>query len=70
MNNAIGLWTGLLKEVGSTYAESYGILSDQQDGFRLARSIHKALTSFIMMPKYITKRMYYVHRLQGRLQWG
>jgi hypothetical protein len=49
MNNLIKLWTALIKDAGSKYAETHGILSDQHDGFRHQRSIHDALSSIIMM---------------------
>jgi hypothetical protein len=48
MNNLLKLWTTLIKDAGSKYAESHGILSDQQDGFRKHRNIHDALSSLIM----------------------
>jgi hypothetical protein len=50
MNNLLKLWTSTTKGASSSYAEtSYGLLSDQHDGFRLLRSIHEALTSLIML---------------------
>jgi hypothetical protein len=49
MNKLLKLWTALIKDAGSKYAETEGILSDQQDGFRPHRSIHDALSSIIMM---------------------
>jgi hypothetical protein len=48
MNNLLKLWTALIKDAGSNYAETHGILSDQQDGFRKHCSIHDALSSIIM----------------------
>jgi hypothetical protein len=45
MNNLLKLWTALIKDAGSKYAETHGILSDQHDGFRHQRSIHDALSS-------------------------
>jgi hypothetical protein len=48
MNNLLKLWSALIKDAGSKYAETHGILSDQQDGFRQHRSIHNALSSVIM----------------------
>jgi hypothetical protein len=48
MNNLLKLWTTLIKDAGSKYAETHGILSDQQDGFRQHRSIHDALSSLIL----------------------
>jgi hypothetical protein len=38
-NNLLKLCTALIKDAGSKYAETHGILSDQQDGFRNHRSI-------------------------------
>jgi hypothetical protein len=49
MNNLLKLWTALIKDAGSKYAETHGILSDQHDGLRKHRSIHDALSSIIMM---------------------
>jgi hypothetical protein len=49
MNNSLKLWTALVKGARSKCAETHGILSEQQDGFRLLRSIHNALSSIIMM---------------------
>jgi hypothetical protein len=40
MNNLLKLWTTLIKNAGSKYAETHGILSDKHDGFRHHRSIH------------------------------
>jgi hypothetical protein len=47
MNNLLKLWTALIKDAGSKYAETHGILSDQHDGFRKHHSIHDALSSII-----------------------
>jgi hypothetical protein len=49
MNNLLKLRTALIKDAGSKYAETHGILSDKHDGFRKHRSIHDALSSIIMM---------------------
>jgi hypothetical protein len=49
MNNLLKLWTALIKDAGSNYAETHGILSDQHDGFRYYRSIHDAMSSIIIM---------------------
>jgi hypothetical protein len=49
MNNLLKLWTALIKYACSKYAETHGILSDEQDGFRKHRSIHDALSPIIMM---------------------
>jgi hypothetical protein len=49
VNNLLKLWTALIKDAGSRYVETHGILSDQQDGFHHQGSIHDALASFMMM---------------------
>jgi hypothetical protein len=49
MNNLLKLWTALMKDACSYYAETHGILGDQHDGFRKHRNIHDALSSIIMM---------------------
>jgi hypothetical protein len=49
MNNLLKLWTAIIKDAGSKYAETHGILSNHHDGFRHRRSIHDALSSIIMM---------------------
>jgi hypothetical protein len=41
--------TSLIKDTCSEYVEIHGILNDQEDGFRLQRSIQDALASIIMM---------------------
>jgi hypothetical protein len=48
VNNLLKLWTALIKAC-SKYAETHGILSEQQDGFRLQRSIHDALAFIIII---------------------
>jgi hypothetical protein len=40
MTNLLKLWTALIKDARSKYAETHGILSDQHDGLRHHRSIH------------------------------
>jgi hypothetical protein len=54
MNNLLKLWTALIKDTCSKYAETHGILNEQQDGFRLLRNILDALTFIIMMEDAIT----------------
>jgi hypothetical protein len=49
MNNLLKLWIALIKDECSKYAETHGILSDKQDGFRLLRSIDNTFDSIIMM---------------------
>jgi hypothetical protein len=64
MNNLLKLWTTLVKDAGSSYTETHGILSDQQDGFRLRGNIHDALASLIMMmedAKLYNKDIYIMH---------
>jgi hypothetical protein len=47
--NLLKLWTALIKDACSKFAETHGIPSEQQDGFHLQRSIHDALASIITM---------------------
>jgi retron-type reverse transcriptase len=64
MNILLKLWTALIKDACSKYAETHGILSDQKDGFRHQRSIHDALSSIIMMmedAKNYNKDIYVMH---------
>jgi hypothetical protein len=64
MNSLLKLWTALIKDACSKYAETHGILSDQQDGFRQHRSIHDALSSIIMTmedAKLHNKAMYVMY---------
>jgi hypothetical protein len=49
MNNLLKLWIARIKDAGSKYAETHGILSDQHDGFLNRRSVHDALSSIIIM---------------------
>jgi hypothetical protein len=49
VNNLLKLWIALLKDARSKYAETYRILIEHHDGFRLLRSIHDALVSIIVM---------------------
>jgi hypothetical protein len=46
MNNLLKL---RIKDTGSKYAETHGILSDHEGGFHRQRSIHDALSSIIIM---------------------
>jgi hypothetical protein len=48
MNNLLKLWTALIKNAYYRYAQTYGILSEKQDGFRILR-IHIAMVSIIIM---------------------
>jgi hypothetical protein len=64
MNNLLKLWTAIIKDACSKYADTHGILIDQQDGFRQHRSIHDALSSIIMMmegAKTHNKDIYVMH---------
>jgi hypothetical protein len=49
MNNLLKMRTCFIKDAGSKYAETHGILDEQQYGFRLLRSIYDAFASLIMM---------------------
>jgi hypothetical protein len=49
MNNFLKLWTVMSKDACSKYAETHGILSERQNGFRRLHSIHDALASIMMM---------------------
>jgi hypothetical protein len=49
MINLHKLWAALIKDAGSKYAETHGILSDHNDRFRHQHSIHDTLASIIMM---------------------
>jgi hypothetical protein len=54
----------LIKDVGCKYAETHGILSEQQHGFRLLRSINDALASIIMITedaKIYAKEIYIMY---------
>jgi hypothetical protein len=44
MSNLLKLWTALIKDAGSKYADTHGILSEQHDGFRHQRNIHDRST--------------------------
>jgi hypothetical protein len=64
MNNLLKLLTALIKDAGSKYAETHGIMSDQQDGFRHQGNINDALSSVIMMmedAKIYSKDMYVMY---------
>jgi hypothetical protein len=63
MNNLLKLWTAPIKDAGSKYAETHGILSDQHDGFRKHRSIHDALSSIMMLEdaKLYHKDLYVIY---------
>jgi hypothetical protein len=64
MNSLLKLWTVLIEDAGSEYKETHGILSDQQDGFHLQRSIHDALASIMMMmedAKLYNKDIYFMY---------
>jgi hypothetical protein len=49
MNSLLKLWKPFIKDAGSKYAKTHGILSEQQDGVRFLRSIHFALASIIII---------------------
>ena len=49
MNGILKLWTSILTNIGSPWAEAQGILSDTADGFRRHRKIDDSLSSHIMV---------------------
>ena len=49
MNGILKLWTSILTNIGSPWAEAQGILSDRTDGFRRRRKIYDSLSTHIMM---------------------
>ena len=62
MNGVLKLWTSILTNIGSPWAESQGILSDTADGFRRHRKIYDSLSAHIMMYEYakIHKKHIYI----------
>ena len=49
MNGILKLWTSILTNIGSFWAEAQGILRDTTDGFRRHRKIYDSLSTHIMM---------------------
>jgi hypothetical protein len=49
MNGILKLWTLILTNIGSPWAEAQGILSDTTDGLRLHRKIYDSLSTHSMM---------------------
>ncbi len=49
MNGILKLWTSILTNIGSPWAEAHSILSDTADGFRRHRKIYDNLSTHIMM---------------------
>ena len=49
MNGILKLWTSILTNIGSPWAEAQGILSDTADGFRRHRTIYDSLSTHIMV---------------------
>ncbi len=47
-NTLYKVWTGLLAQVMSTYAEHYHLLSDRQEGFRKHRNTMRATVSMLV----------------------
>jgi hypothetical protein len=48
MNGILKLWTSILINIGSPWAEAQGILSDTAGGFRRHRKIYDSLSTHIM----------------------
>jgi hypothetical protein len=70
MSNLLTLCSALVKDAGSKYAETHGILSAQQNGFRQERSIHDALSSIIIImedAKHFKKHLRNVRGRQGSI---
>ena len=49
MNGILKLWTSILTNIGSPWAEAQGILSDTTDGFIRHRQMYDSLSTHIMM---------------------
>ncbi len=49
MNGILKLWTPILTNIGSPWAEAQGILSDTAVGFRRHRKIYDSLSTHIVM---------------------
>jgi hypothetical protein len=49
MNGILKLWTSILTNIGSPWAEAQDILSDTADEFRRHRKIYDSLSTHIMM---------------------
>jgi hypothetical protein len=49
MNKILKLWTSILTNIGSPWAEAQGILSDTADRFKCHRKIYDSLSTHNMM---------------------
>jgi hypothetical protein len=49
MNDLLKMCSALIKDVTSTYAETYPILSDKHNDFHIMCNIHEELACFVMM---------------------
>jgi hypothetical protein len=49
MNGILKIWTSILTNIGSPWAEAQGILCDTTSGFRRHRKIYDSLSTHIMM---------------------
>ncbi len=49
MNGILKIWTSILKNIGSPWAEARGILRDTADGFRRYRKMYDSLSTQTMM---------------------
>ena len=49
MNDTLKLWTSILTNIGSPWAEAQGITSDTANGFRRHRKIYDSLSKHIMV---------------------
>ena len=58
MNGILKLWTSILTNIGSPWAEAQGILIDTADGIRRHIKIHDSLSTHIMMYENAKKHVY------------
>jgi hypothetical protein len=49
MNGILKLWTSILTNIGSPWAEAHGILSDTADELRCHRKIYDSLSTHILI---------------------
>ena len=73
MNGIIKLWTSILTNIGSPWAEAQDILSYTADGFRRDRKAYDNISTHIMMYEdaKMSKKQY-IHgilRFQRRIWW-
>ena len=67
MNGKLKLWTSILTNIGSPWAEAQGILSDTANGFRRHIKIYDSLSTHIMI--YEDANMLKKSHIQGLLRF-